>query len=210
MDDASANTNYLVESLDWMRPILLQWPENIDRYLNSKGGKHIPPVPYAGTERANISLLAGATWQSGGVALEEFTINRGEPGNPRWGRSDLWIALGNNSLAVEAKQSWQVNRGYQNIKQKLKQAVEDVGRVPHQRNTLQLGLVFVTVKISETQAEKKDIGDIVRERTQWVKQYGDEFDMFAEYFPFLHHNERSKFADTSGRQWFWPGIYMIG
>jgi hypothetical protein len=67
-------------------------------------------------ERANVSVLAGAAWAKGWVALEEYsTLKRAEvptsgvddeDGSDARGRVDLYVSTRDKDYAFEAKQVW--------------------------------------------------------------------------------------------------------
>jgi hypothetical protein len=91
--------------------LLDEWSANIERYMKFTGGD----VPYWYKERANVSILAGAAWRSGFIALQEFEAEKQTPEGKStdqtadtWkGRCDLYIGSATNQHdLVEAKYKW--------------------------------------------------------------------------------------------------------
>lgn len=117
-------------------------------------------APYWYDERANVSVLAGAAWRSGKIALEEFQQNKTETANQqdeqhikeRRGRSDLWIQDERNSDFVEAKFKWLnlADNNKNTIAQKtLESAVADAERVAPYENFGKIGVAFLPVYIKK-------------------------------------------------------------
>ncbi|WP_147274828.1 hypothetical protein [Ferruginivarius sediminum] len=194
--------------LIWMTPIIDTWRENIRSYIDAHKNLYgyIDP-PYSSTERANISLLAGAAWQQkDGVALEEYTVEKKYSGKTSWGRADIWIAFGEKTLSVEAKQVWQtggVNKGLEGAWQK---AICDAQKIEGESDQC-MALIFVTVKIKPYELKNKNINTIIKERVAIGKDI-ENIDFYASYFPI--ETRYLKFPDTGGGEWIWPGVYMLG
>jgi hypothetical protein len=65
--------------------------------------------PFAYTERATLSLLAGGIWRSSpnSLVLEEFRMEKQRSGeDPYGGRGDIWFYAGENSVYGEAKEKY--------------------------------------------------------------------------------------------------------
>lgn len=108
-------------------------------------------VPWWYNERASVSVFAGAVWQAGGVALEEFTDEKKIPGRrgrakrvSYSGRTDLYFELGRYEFLAEAKRCvanlW--NPRVKDIDSHLTHACRDAQRLPR-RGVTCLGMVFV-------------------------------------------------------------------
>ena len=70
--------------------LLERWSQGIDRYIDLTDGD----IPYWYKERANVSFLAGAAWQCGWVAMQEFERDKQKPKgrHKTWkGRCDLYL-----------------------------------------------------------------------------------------------------------------------
>ena len=93
------------KNLRWMKDILEKWQEIHQDF--SDEWRDIHDGPFWHIERPQVSVLAGAVWLSGGLALEEFQSPKGSP-SERWeGQTDLALTFGQGSekrkCAVEAK-----------------------------------------------------------------------------------------------------------
>src|SRR5690606_5499082 len=62
-------------------------------------------VPYFYNERASLSVLCGAAWRSGYLALEEYVAIKGGESDKPNGRIDLYIGQrdGDEEICIEAK-----------------------------------------------------------------------------------------------------------
>jgi hypothetical protein len=63
-------------------------------------------LPWWYNERATISILAGAAWNYGFIAIEEYSTKKGKLHRSRQGRCDLYIGTGTQHFVCEAKQIW--------------------------------------------------------------------------------------------------------
>lgn len=99
----------------WTR-LLEAWFDVMARFIQesptSKAGRDLP---YWYNERSNAGNFAAAAWSLNGIALQEFTVERGEDGRnelipkSRPGWCDLWVripALGEFEYDIEAKFKW--------------------------------------------------------------------------------------------------------
>jgi hypothetical protein len=89
----------------FLEPVLRQFHQNLDRYVNVQGHGDLP---HFYNERATLGFLAAAFWQKEWIALEEYATEKrvGEACYP--GRADLWVRSGseNSDIVIEAKQRW--------------------------------------------------------------------------------------------------------
>lgn len=84
--------------------LLEEWLVSVERYCRIMKGED---APYIYNERANISLLSGAAWKSGRIALEEYQSEKGYRNkSKRYGRADLWISSDTEEEVIEAKFKW--------------------------------------------------------------------------------------------------------
>lgn len=115
-----------------LRPILAEWIS-----LNRRAVAWLGGTPW--NERAALSLFAAAAWQAGGLALEEFVIDKKVKRRRRKrrysGRQDLLIRIGSNEFNAESKQCWsrigpRDTDPRRKINKYLKLACEDVRKAP--------------------------------------------------------------------------------
>lgn len=84
--------------------IMEEWLLAIERYTRIMDGED---APYYYNERANVSVLAGAAWRSGWIALEEFQSEKGYRNKAKTnGRTDLYFASESSEELIEAKFKW--------------------------------------------------------------------------------------------------------
>jgi hypothetical protein len=84
--------------------LLEEWLLLVDRYCRTMKGCD---APYIYNERANISILAGAAWRCGRIALEEFQEKKGYRNKiKKLGRVDLWLSNEIGEEYIEAKYKW--------------------------------------------------------------------------------------------------------
>jgi len=91
------------QAMEWSRPLLEQWQQlhaDFDALWDGKDGT------FWKNERAQISVLAGAVWKLGGMALEEFESEKVWKGETSSGRTDMYMHLDDIDRLVEAKVHW--------------------------------------------------------------------------------------------------------
>jgi len=78
----------------------------MDHYVKVSRGD----LPYWWNEAGNVSFFAAAAWKIGGVAIQEYCVDRGQE-RPSKGRSDLRLHIPRLALecAIEAKVNWATN-----------------------------------------------------------------------------------------------------
>ncbi|MFB9867183.1 hypothetical protein [Vreelandella sulfidaeris] len=155
-------------------------------------------------ERASISLLAGAAWKSGWVALEEFgTTKRGhtvesEERGDRIGRCDLYLCNRKVSLAIEAKQAWQGLGNHRNdrksFQDQLTAAWDDAGYLHSYEADRRFAVTFIVPHFPCSQVWNNELDTVdgleVRTRIEdWLeeveafqRQRGKSV-QYAYYFP---------------------------
>lgn len=82
-------------------PLLKKWSALMEDDLWGKDD-----APWWYNERASVSLLAGAVWQTDGWAFEEFAAKKGRTRSRRQGRGDLLFTVKGKTYLGEAKQVW--------------------------------------------------------------------------------------------------------
>jgi hypothetical protein len=85
------------KALSHWRLLFEEWCLNVERYCRITNND----APYWYNEQAILSIMAGAAWRCGWVALQEFSMAKLKGGK---GRADLWIlsSFGTEEL-IEAK-----------------------------------------------------------------------------------------------------------
>lgn len=124
----------------WLSKLFDQWGENNIRYAKLMDGDD---VSWFYNERACVGLLAAAAWQTGYIAVEEYSALKGLEDKQRNGRADLWIYNPKSiTLAIEAKfrWAWKVLKP-QKLIQKLDEAVRDASC--YQGGDKRIGAVFI-------------------------------------------------------------------
>jgi hypothetical protein len=75
------------ETLERLWPVLRNWQTNIHDEIRAFDDD--VPCPY--NERASLSVLCGAAWRSGYLALKEYVAIKGDGSGKPNGRIDLYI-----------------------------------------------------------------------------------------------------------------------
>lgn len=80
----------------------------IDRYVADQVHSGCFDLPYHHTERATLSLFAGALWRShpDNLVLEEFGTEKTWESAGYRGRRDIWFSASGHNCFGEAKQEW--------------------------------------------------------------------------------------------------------
>jgi hypothetical protein len=86
------------------KKVLDSWLDLVEKYENRAGQK--PDFCYWYNERPLSGVLNAAAWMTGGWGLEEFSSKRRNKGMKKVGRPDLWLGLGTEEAAIEAKIWW--------------------------------------------------------------------------------------------------------
>jgi hypothetical protein len=121
--------------------------------------------PWWYNERASISILAGAIWNTRGIALEEYASRKRKGRANSHGRCDLYFKLGNTEYVTEAKHCW-LNAGRQAkhmtgiIEAFILDACRDSERNRHtvKNDETLLGILFIVPRIPPL--EGKDTSEI--------------------------------------------------
>lgn len=158
------NRNYLIKGknkgkLRHWASLFEKWLEGIDRYISLTEGD----VPYWYRERANVSFLAGAAWQCGWVAMQEFETEKQKPKgrNKAWkGRCDLFICSEDRADFVEAKYKW-ISLNSRTLMEKLDKVLEDAVSDAHDSKCRQdisaVGVAFIPFYVHSKYKDEIDI-----------------------------------------------------
>lgn len=156
-----ANVGVLPGGLHALEETLWEWTFALERSCRLWDWKD---APWWYGERASLSVLAGAIWKSGGVALEEYAVERrkgvrrGRQGRSM-GRNDLYFNLGRSDFVLEAKVLWINMRSegaLSNLGETLNRAKADVRSVKDTYGARRLAAVFVSPSIAERHIHKMD------------------------------------------------------
>jgi hypothetical protein len=137
-----------------LRKILRTWVKlNEQFFIQSRDGS------WWYNERASISVLAAATWMTGGVALEEFSAKKKQNKVEHSGRADVYLNLSGREFACEAKFIWLSVRSKNpitKIKNALDSACKDA-KCLNRNEGRRFGVCFVPVYLSKRNAPEFDI-----------------------------------------------------
>ena len=128
--------------------------------------------PWWYNERASISTIAGAVWNAGGTALEEYSSKKRKGGRSAYGRCDLYFRIGRDEYVTEAKLCW-LSAGRQardmegNVRYWLDEAYKDAKRtaVDLRGGETILGILFVVPCVPQKSEE-----DFLGERIKGVQE----------------------------------------
>jgi hypothetical protein len=144
-----------------LRPVLSKWIGH--NLLLVRHWEDVHDVPWWYNERASLSVFAGAVWQTGDYAFEEYALNKVREDKPVTGRVDLEFSIANRTFIAEAKQCWLPNMGQANhanrIKKSIAKATADV-RLCRDMGMRKLAIVFgvpyMDASTPEEEAERVD------------------------------------------------------
>lgn len=120
------------DSLAPLEPILRSWIACIEHYVDVWQGDDLP---YWYNERGNVSVLAGAAWRAGWLALEEYQMGKHgtEHKELTGGRNDLCLANSQHEFYIEAKVAYlnitELDRSASRLAQIAFDAVQDARRL---------------------------------------------------------------------------------
>ena len=198
------------------KKLIESWKTIIDRYY-----KISFDVPFYYNERANISLLAGASHNIGWTCLEEYrsdklkTLASSRSRSKSKGRVDLFIGTEKSKFyIIEAKQKWNSLQSILNkstvtgARRFLNDACQDSLK-SHNEIGKRIGLLFITVSCLRNEyklLDKSLIEDKVPDFCQKVLGKSQSW-FYTYYFP--KFAAKKDFMDKkTGR--IWPGIIMLG
>lgn len=179
-----------------LRIILLKWITLVKNYNNlmREGNSQTEDAVYNYYEQPQTSVLAGAAWKSGFVALQDFDVRR--KSKKRNGRADLYIGTDSHEFIFEAKALWidstQREGTWKNrIKNKAREAKEQINSLKG-GSEKKFSLLFITPK-SSYGSEKSQI----EENCQTIlKHCKTNFQIVAWVFP---QRDRLYSAESSYR-----------
>ncbi len=193
-----------------LEPILKKWITVVSEY-SAAFGKDDACWWY--TERANVGILAAATWKTKDwLALEEYsTTKRGEiKGETKNGRCDLYIGKKNHrsSFALEAKRCYQGIGGsarddMAKVFASIKVARDDAGNIENDEANKRLACCFIMPFIRTTKAPSEI--DLNNKLTAWLGKLKKEipWDAIAWNFP----KESRVLQNSNG--YYLPGVVLV-
>lgn len=196
-----------------LRPIMKQWAQNIERYCRDIKDKDGSDAPYYYNERANLSLLAAAAWQSGVIALEEYpAVKISKRAKSQRCRTDLFFALGGeDGLQVEAKLRWmRASMGDATAARRIRKGIDAALRAA-ERNTesdARIACTFFVPLFPKTDFpdfESRATGYIREELDRFVEKNGREADVWAWCFPRSGRKVRAEEREGSN---YYPGLLI--
>lgn len=182
-----------------LKPVLAQWIAVQREYTRQTGDDYSRYY----RERASTGFLAVAAWQAGGVALEEWSTEKGPRNDARKGRCDLYIRLGKRPFHIEAKHMWSRVAGNQDkqvelVQRNLDRAVADAKdlRCPREER---FGILFIAPYIPPWKQT-----DMTSKVAAWLQSIY-EIPHSAIAWLFLDRHK----LKPNGRQKVVPGIVLI-
>ena len=171
-----------------LRPVLRKWIAlNLD--LSARWSRD-EDAPWWYNERALISVFAGAVWQSGGYAFEEFSEKKRGKKRPFSGRIDLEFSAGQHKFLAEVKQCWLAATARRDrtdhVRGFMENAKADVRRC-RPDGTRRIAIVFGAPYLAQHRRAEMD------DRIEWLVDQAREIqadieaDAVAWTFPSLRH-----------------------
>ncbi|WP_140943572.1 hypothetical protein [Prosthecodimorpha hirschii] len=189
--------------LNLLEPVLEEWIQCISKYSDRHRGKY---AAYYFGERTNVSILNAASWRAGGVAIEEYEIEKGKGKNNYTGRADLYILIQNKHFSIEAKQCWDnihLPKRSEFIKNQIENCKSDARNV---YDGSQIALIFLVPECTKTRHQEFLIRpqNTIETYINSIEVELNDADFLAWCFP------QSNLATEGSDKNFWPGIVMVG
>jgi hypothetical protein len=166
--------------------------------------------PFAYGELANVSMLAGAAWRCGCIALQEFYWDK-DNDTGRAGRADLYICnINEDEEYIEAKfdtLSLQARSSQKVIETVMGKARNDALNTKNSRRAIKtVAVAFINIysKSSDTE-EIYDAIESLIDKIWDMNIHGRKLDLLAWNFPEKLWNEKSRSLDG----YLTPGIIML-
>lgn len=187
-----------LRKFEYLTPVLNEWICCIRRYVDLFEGNDLP---YWYNERANVSVLAGAAWIAGYMALEEYQEDKiSDEGENKKGRNDLYLSNKDNEVCIEAKVSFpditKPNSYISVVKSRFSDAINDAKKINNDIN--KIGALFVSpYSKNKVRANDKDISKFI----EFIKKYPAPIKAWV--FP---KNGQSQYSHNDK---FYPGVALI-
>ena len=183
-----------------LRPLLEQWVSVVHKYLKFCNWED---CQWWYTEPASISSLSAAAWQLGGIAIEEYSVEKGKKAELWSGKCDLYIDTGIQKFACEGKQIWtaigrKASQKCDDIKSGLNSACDDARKLKKDEGR-RLGLCFVIPYLPPS--EEPYIDEMLHE---WLRKIETlDYSSIAWVFP----KKVRKIKGDDG--YFYPGVVLL-
>ena len=185
-----------------LHPILKSWINTTLEYLKYFDE---PDCSWWYNERASLSSFAAAVWKVGGIALEEYAIDKGKEHELWTGRCDLFMGLKSDQFACEAKQAWcpigrTAKNGIVNLKKGLTEACKDARKLPKEEGR-RLGICFAVPYLPP-----RDNKVIEKQLKNWLNSICNsiDYDAISWLFP---PKIRGDMKTVNG--FYYPGTVLI-
>lgn len=145
-------------------PLMEEWILCIERYCRVTEGD----APYWYNERANVGIVAGASWRCGWIALEEFQSEKSDydhgdendsPSNKWNGRCDLYICSDYSNEVIETKFKW-ITTNSNDIKSSMASVIElaisDASKLEAEEGLTYAGLAFLPIYVNKSNLSNAD------------------------------------------------------
>jgi hypothetical protein len=198
-----------IRSLD---SVLNKWNKILHKYLEKT---HYWDCHWWHIERAILSSFAAAVWKNGGIALEEYGLEKKrkkqsdkkrKQDRTYTGRCDLYFETGKQRFACEAKKITCGIGGKSNpsktislVKRELGKACDDAKRIPKDEGR-RLGMCFAVPRLIRTDIENKN-KEIIKFQEAIEKEI--RYSSIAMVFP---KNTKKKDKDW---KYHYPGIILL-
>lgn len=193
-------------------PLFEKWKELMVEYVRRCNDD----LPYWHDERTNVGFLAAAVWQSGGIAIEEYWVERRRQrkGKYKKGWCDLWGKLKGEKLgfSLEAKQYWPAKPDEKTIKEKLVSCHKDLKSIRGKRmGERRISVCFLTI----TTADEKKINrrDLVGMIEKIEKKYKNKENILMRYclpdIPKDEYKKRIGYREPDGTRYYYPGVVLV-
>lgn len=133
-----------------LRPVLEQWSA-----LNNQLGKNwcvYGDTPWWYSERAFVSVFAGAVWRSGGCVFEEYSDLKRRLNQRVRGRVDLWFSFGPHEFLAEVKHCWLAATACRDQTEKVAKCMDEAKadvRCVHPDGMRRLAIVFGSPEVAQ-------------------------------------------------------------
>ncbi len=201
--NSTLSKDHIVTKISCLRPILRKWTSLNGELakLWSKAGD----VPWWYNERAVISVFAGAVWQSGGYAFEEYAALKHGKRQEYKGRVDLdFVTAAGHKFRAEVKPyELPATRRKDPLEQvcaAMDRAVEDVCKCQSEGRR-RLAMVFASPYVSTKKSEK--IPDTIDWLIAQAKRVHATLKTDAVAWTFPDLKQRAEFGE-----WICPGAII--
>ena len=199
-----------IRSLD---SVLNKWNKILHKYLEKT---HYWDCHWWHIERAILSSFAAAVWKNGGIALEEYGLEKKRKKQSEkkrkqdrtyTGRCDLYFETGKQKFACEAKKITCGIGGKSNpsktislVKRELGKACDDAKKIPKDEGR-RLGMCFVVPRLPKDEIENKDkpiieFQNIIKEKINYSS--------IAMVFP-----QRKQTRKLNTEKYHYPGVILL-